>query len=44
MKTLHEIETADLIKYPGLTITGFGEENLYFTHNGKDYFTKCFAE
>ena len=44
MKTLHEIKTTDFNNYPGLIITGYCYENLYFKHDGKDYFTKCFAE
>jgi hypothetical protein len=36
-----EIERGDLNKYPNMVITGCGEENMYFTHNEKNYFCKC---
>ena len=41
MKALIQIEIQDLNKYPNMSITECGEENLYFTHNGINYFCKC---
>jgi len=38
---LSEVEFEDLPKYPNMIITACGEENIYFTHEGKKYFCKC---
>ncbi len=35
------VDYDDLNKYPNLVITGFGEENLHFTHKNKTYSCKC---
>jgi len=35
------IDYDDLNKYPNLVIIGFGEENLHFIHESKNYSCKC---
>jgi len=37
-----EVELEDLPNFANMVITDHGQENLYLTWNGKDYFCKCF--
>lgn len=37
-----EVEIEDLHLFTDCVITDHGQENLYFSYMGKDYFCKCF--
>ncbi len=35
------VDIEDLPKYPGLTVTHCGSENIYFMHDDQSYYCKC---
>ena len=35
-----QVDVEELTRFAGLIVTHIGEENAYFTHDGKEYFWK----
>ncbi len=41
LEPIIEVQYENIPMYPNMIITACGEENIYFTHDGKKYFCKC---